>query len=123
MFLIRLAFWTALIVLVLPADEQQQAKLYGTAVTTYELVTTFCDRNAHACTAGGEAWETFKRKAEFGAKLAGDLAKGRRAEDGLQPTAAIRDRPDPRPAPATRGTLSPMDMTPAWRAPAQRTSY
>jgi hypothetical protein len=123
MFLIRLAFWMGLVVLVLPADEQQQAKLYGTAVTTVETVTTFCDRNASACTAGAEMWETFKRKAEFGAKLASELAKGRPGDDAALQPAAARGRPDPRANPAARGTLAPMDLAPAWRAPMQRTGY
>ena len=48
MFLIRLAFWLGLVVLLLPTDERQQARLYGTAVATVERVTTFCDRNAQA---------------------------------------------------------------------------
>jgi hypothetical protein len=65
MFLIRLAFWLGLVVLLLPTDERQQAKLYGTAVSTVERVTTFCDRNAQLCSASVDFWGTFLRKADW----------------------------------------------------------
>ena len=70
MFLIRVGFWVGLAVLLLPTDERQQARLYSTAVTTVERVTTFCDRNAQACAAGAELWAIFVKKAEFGARMA-----------------------------------------------------
>ena len=34
MFLIRVAFWLGLAVVLLPTDERQQARLYNTAVAT-----------------------------------------------------------------------------------------
>ena len=124
MFLIRLAFWVGVVVVLLPTDERQQARVYGTAVATVERVTTFCDRNAQACVAGAELWATFVKKAEFGARMAIDLATsgGRKDEDATsphsQPTSA-KVKPEPRqeakvPA-AVRGTLTPSDLTPAWR--------
>ena len=122
MFLIRVGFWVGLAVLLLPTDERQQARLYSTAVTTVERVTTFCDRNAQACAAGAELWAIFVKKAEFGARMAIDLVStsGRQDEDaaslGTQP-ASVKGKP----APAARGTLTPADLTPAWRGQVQRT--
>ena len=55
MFFVKLAFWLGVVVLLLPSDEQQQARLYGNATTAVERVTTFCDRNARTCTMGAEA--------------------------------------------------------------------
>jgi len=122
MFLIRVGFWVGLAVLLLPTDERQQARLYSTAVTTVERVTTFCDRNAHACAAGAELWAIFVKKAEFGARMAIDLVStsGRQDEDA----ASLRTQPASvkgKPAPAARGTLTPADLTPAWRGQVQRT--
>jgi hypothetical protein len=119
MFFIKLAFWLGVIVLLLPADEQQQARLYGTASTTVERVVTFCDRNAKTCAMGAEAWATFLKKAEFGARLVGDLvsSSGRPGSDALPPPGqnmSANAKVD------TRGTLSPMDMQPAWRGPQGR---
>ena len=122
MFLIRVGFWVGLAVLLLPTDERQQARLYSTAVTTVERVTTFCDRNAQACAAGAELWTIFVKKAEFGARMAIDLVStsGRQDEDA----ASLRTQPASakgKPAPAARGTLTPADLTPAWRGQVQRT--
>ena len=122
MFLIRVGFWVGLAVLLLPTDERQQARLYSTAVTTVERVTTFCDRNAQACAAGAELWAIFVKKAEFGARMAIDLvsSSGRPDEDA----ASARTQPASvkgKPAPAARGTLTPADLTPAWRGQVQRT--
>ena len=126
MFLIRVGFWVGLAVLLLPTDERQQARLYGTAVATVERVTTFCDRNAQACAAGAELWATFVKKAEFGARMAIDLvsSSGRKDEDAASPysqPASVKGRAEPKPAPATRGTLTPADLAPAWRGQVQRT--
>jgi Family of unknown function (DUF5330) len=120
MFFVKLAFWLGLVVLLLPSDEQQQARLYGTATTAVERVTTFCDRNARTCTMSAEAWSTFLKKAEFGARLVGDLISSGSRQMGA-------DAPQPPPQSLSentktdpRGTLSPMDMQPAWRGPGRR---
>jgi hypothetical protein len=122
MFLIRVAFWLGLVVLLLPTDERQQARLYGTAVATVERVTTFCDRNPQACAVGAEVWATFLRKAEFGARMTVDLvtSSGRRDEESGPPAAqpsSARGRVEPE----ARGTLTPSDLAPAWRGQVQRT--
>jgi hypothetical protein len=103
MSFMRLAFWLALLVLLLPTDAQQQARLSNFANTAMERFTSFCDRNGRTCTAGGDLWSTFLRKAEFGVRLVGDLlgAGGRQA-----------------PAPDTRSDAPP-NMAPA--PPDQRT--
>jgi hypothetical protein len=118
MFFIKLAFWLGIVVMLLPSDEQQQARLYGTAATAIERVTTFCDRNASLCAKGAEAWSTFLKKAEFGARLVGDLVTSGGRPD---PTALTAPRKTSANADAgRRGTLSPMDLQPEWRGPPGR---
>ena len=104
MFLIRVAFWLGLVVVLLPTDERQQARLYSAAVATVERVTTFCDRNTQACTAGAEFWATFVRKAEFGARIAVDLvSSGGRKEAEAVPTPVRVEAPGrPEPSAALR---------------------
>ena len=117
MFFIKLAFWIGVAVLLLPTDAQQQARLYTTAVSAVERATTFCDRNPATCTTAASAWATFLKKAEFGARLVGDLLSsgGRQAPpDASQPLRQNTSAPEP------RGTLSSMDMQPAWRGPSAR---
>ena len=124
MFLIRLAFWIGLAVLLLPSDERQQERLFATAAATVERAATFCERNEKVCATAGDLWATFLKKAEFGARLAINAAgsAGRSPDDATtlpaQPTSA---RPESRLGPPARGTLMPSDLSPAWRGQPQRT--
>ena len=116
MFFIKLAFWLGVVVLLLPTDAQQQARLYQTAVTTIERASTFCDRNARTCEIAAEGWASFLKKAEFAARLAGDLI----AQQGRQ---QAPERPEGTPSGASssvHGTLLPTDMEAGWRGPAAR---
>lgn len=83
MFLIRLAFWVALIVVLLPSDKERQARLYQTAADSVHRAATFCERNADLCEKGSKHWAVFRTKLEFGAKLVFDLASERLL--GVQP--------------------------------------
>jgi hypothetical protein len=119
MSILRLAFWLALIVLLLPTDAQQQARLSAFANTAMERVGTFCDRNGKTCSVGAEVWATFLRKAEFGVRLVGDLlgAGGRQVPDAAPPAPEKRvGRSDPR----TTVQPPPGDVyQPPWRPPAR----
>ncbi len=126
MFLIRLAFWIGLVVLLLPTDERQQAKLYGTAMATVERVTTFCDRNGQLCAASADFWAMFVRKAEFGARIVVNLVSSSGHKDEVTPAVEVepadfKRRPEPRTYPPAQGTLTPADLSPAWRGRGQRT--
>jgi hypothetical protein len=125
-FLLRLMFWVGLVVMLLPTDEHQQAKLYETASATVERVVTFCDRNPKACAAGAELWATFTKKAEFGARVAVELIStgGRKPETAIPASDTRPDNhpaaPETRPRPSPRGTLTREDLSPAWRGQAPR---
>ena len=117
MSILRLAFWLALIVLLLPTDAQQQTRFSNFANTAMERVATFCDRNGKTCAVGGEVWATFLRKAEFGVRLVGDLlgTGGRQVPDSAPPAPAKRvGSGDPRAAPPPAGVYQP-----PWRPPAR----
>jgi hypothetical protein len=128
MFLIRLAFWVGLVVLLLPTDERQQARLYDTAVSTVDRVTTFCDRNGQLCAASADFWAKFARKAEFAARILVDLVSSGGRKEEVTPAVDVapadaRRRPEPsRYRPAAQGTLTPSDLSPAWRGQGQRTA-
>ena len=113
MFLIRIAFWVALIALLLPTDQRQQEKLMAVATDTARRVATFCERNASTCERGAHYWAAFKQKLEFGARLAFDIASERGAGKSAEPAS-------PAVQPAARvdrakGTLTPTDLSPDWR--------
>ncbi|MCB1547671.1 MAG: DUF5330 domain-containing protein [Hyphomicrobiaceae bacterium] len=69
MGLLRLTFWLALIVAILPTDKDRQAQVISAFSSGTTWVLTFCDRNGEACKKGSEAWQVFKTKAEFGGRL------------------------------------------------------
>jgi hypothetical protein len=124
MFLIRVAFWVGLAIQLLPSDERQQQQLIASAVATVERAATFCDRHEKACEAGSELWATFLKKAEFGARMAISVAgAGSRMPDDAAPLppASVRGAPARVSPTALQGTLTPADLTPAWRGQAQRT--
>lgn len=133
MFLVRAAFVLGVVIMLLPTDEAQQAKMAGTAGSAAERAATFCERNPATCAAGAELWALFLKKAEFGAHLAGnmvqDYMRGSMRQAGQDPD---RQRPldpshRPQTAPAARsiepgrGTLSPDDLAPSWRGSPTRT--
>jgi hypothetical protein len=124
MSLLRLAFWLALLVLLLPTDAQQQARFSNFANNAFERLTTFCDRNGTTCAVGSQVWATFLKKAEFGVRLVADLlgAGGRQLPPEATapaPGSARDPARDRRPGRSdARGTLSPPDLyQPPWRGP------
>jgi len=122
MFIVRMVFWLGLIVLVLPTDERQQARLYAAASAAVERVTTFCDRNPKTCEAGSDLWASFLKKAEFGARMAFDLIASRGAgrDEEVRAEPASAKGKEKGPQPASRGTLTPADLTPPWRGQSPR---
>lgn len=98
MFLIRLAFWIALIVVLLPSDPEKQARLYQTATATLHRAATFCDRNADLCEKSAQHWAVFRTKLEFGAKLVFDVASERLF--GIHPAVHRPDEQAPASQPA-----------------------
>jgi hypothetical protein len=127
MSLIKLAFGLGLVVLMIPTDEQSQAKVFATAASAVHRVATFCDRNPLTCDRGAEAWATFKQKAAFGGRVAWTLIveRGRSGEAAADTEAAetppvaksipIARRVKTEPVPTGRGTLTARDFEPKWR--------
>lgn len=110
MFLIRAAFWLAVVVMFIPADPQTgieaprvgALQALGAAQATVADFSSFCDRNPDVCVTGSAAFRIFAEKAENGARLIyryfGDSDAGAETR-------------------APSGTLSTDDRAPAWRAP------
>ncbi len=78
-FLLRVAFWLSLVILLIPADPQIAAeRKQGRDVSTFEAIDAaqstfqdvkgFCGRNPTACDVGRVAIDTFAAKAKTGAR-------------------------------------------------------
>lgn len=108
MSLIRIGIIVAVVVAVLPADREQQARLFDRAANAAHWTATFCDRNGAICTQAASLWSAFLTKAQFGAQMAYQLA-----QKYTQPEQGRAAAPSAL-SPAI-DTLSPEDLEPAWR--------
>lgn len=113
MFLFRTAFWLAVVVMLLPTDEKQQARFATFAVTTVHHAATFCDRNVRTCEVGADIWATFLRKLDYGSRLAMEVVNERAPHTDKAVAHPVSTRgPDAQPR---SHTLAPVDLVPPWR--------
>lgn len=120
MFVIRTAFWIVLIILLLPSNETQQQRIYGTAEAAVHDIKTFCVRNPGVCETGRLAFDSFSEKAQFGAKMLINVVRD--LGEDTAATATIDAMPRGESTIATvradaHGTLTEEDLKPAWSAP------
>ena len=118
-FLLRLAFWLSIVVVLLPAPAPQKAdpalpqvstmETLGVAVTAVRDARAFCERHPGACEVGSQALHTFGQKAQYGAKMLYDFLSERFADDPRTATGSIVQ--------PGRHTLTPADLAPAWHGP------
>jgi len=115
-FLIRVAFWLSIVVVLLPAGPQADPNAPG--VSTFEAIGAaqaalkdargFCAREPEACVVGSQALHVFGQKAQNGAKMLYDfLSTSSEKHDG--PTGST-------PLPG-RDTLTSEDRGIPWLAP------
>ena len=121
MGLFRLAVVGAVGVALLPSDREHQAQFYQRAATATTWAITFCDRNGETCEQAVGLWGQFKKKAEFGAGLAYDMARGNDTKSGQITTSSLTVSPAALPPAATvriKNTLTGNDLKPEWRGKA-----
>lgn len=131
-FLLRMAFWLGLVLVLLPtgahqatptSDVKATAALSAASATVHD-VRGFCTREPNACTVGSEIATAIGYRAKAGAKMLYTLLSealaptdgGSRAGDA--PAKAVTDRPALERVP--QNTLTPADLAPAWRGPPVR---
>ncbi len=116
MFFIRIAFWLTILILLLPANEQQQKEVYGTAEAAVKDLSHFCIRNPVVCLQTKNAFDTFVQKAQFGAEMVMDFVK----DFDTDGTAEADARPEKQFSlfgKMSESTLKDSDMGPAWSGP------
>ena len=111
-FLLRMTFWLGLVCVLLPGSggDAPAAKIDpASAVTAAGAAVSdmrgFCERQPQACEVGGQVAVAIGHKAEAGARTLYDFVSTKINEKSTEQT-------------ADKGTLTPADMAPAWRAPA-----
>jgi hypothetical protein len=127
MFLLRTAFWLAVVLALLPSFGPKASAPAASGVEATEAVTAasetlgdmigFCSRQPNACATGVHLASAIGQRAQAGAKMlygmvGEQLAKSEgAAEDGAPANASAAD------IKVSQNTLTPADLMPAWRGP------
>ena len=136
-FLLRMAFWLGLVLVLLPSVTTQQGPAAGevraseaisAASATVDDLRGFCGRQPEACTVGSQVATAIGYKAQAGAKMLYDLLSETMAprETGSLPaspggrggvkTASAKATAQK----ASQNTLTSDDLAPSWRGPPTR---
>lgn len=114
-FLMRVAFWLSVVVMLIPADpktgaEAPRVSLVQAVVAaraTIADLSGFCQRNPDVCVTGNAAAQMFSDKAETGVRMLYQYFN--------EPEVAPQEGGAGPEASAIQGTLTPDDMEPVWR--------
>lgn len=119
-FLLRVAFWLSIVLVLLPSGKYQvettsptigAADAVSAATAAVSDMSGFCSRQPEACQVGGQAAVAFGQRAQAGARYLFDLL-----HDSLSP-AQTGSIPRTGKQPQSQHTLTPADMAPDWRGP------
>ena len=128
-FLIKTAFWLAVVAMLLPGDDKHQAasapqvgavEAVSAAGAAVSDMRQFCARQPDACTVGSQAATVLGQKAQAGAKKLFDFLNER---TGPHETGSVSSNTPERAAAGalpSQQTLTPADLNPAWRGPEPR---
>jgi hypothetical protein len=132
-FLLRLAFWFAVIAVLLPESgspppsraQLSAGEAISAARATMDDMRQFCERQAEACTVGSQAAQALGDRAKAGAKQIYEFLNDKVApgESDAVTTASTARGASPIPLPTPRPsqhTLAPSDLDPTWQAPVPR---
>jgi hypothetical protein len=129
-FLLRLAFWLGVVLVVLPSVGTQTAPKVevsaGDAVSAARAAIgdarSFCERQRDACVFGSQAAVAIGQRAQAGAKMLYEFLTEQvgPSETGPATTSSTTTADKAIPLPPGRpaqNTLTPADLAPAWRGP------
>lgn len=118
-FLLRVAFWLSVVIILLPSAPEQKPSTHIGATDAISAASAamadarqFCARQPGACEVGSHALTTFGQKAQSGAKMLYEFLS---ETFGPEKTGSVGStHPSGKPS---QHTLTPADLTPAWRGP------
>jgi len=137
-FLLRMAFWLGLVLVLLPSGSVQPnasqtevgaSEALSAASATVGDLRGFCTRQPDACTVGSQVATAIGYKAQAGAKMLYDFLSEALAprETGSLTNGTPRGGSSAKATPeksvperTSQNTLTPADLAPAWRGPAPR---
>jgi hypothetical protein len=120
-FLLRMAFWLGLVLVLLPTDKSPDSEHPAPQVAASDAISAataavydmsqFCNRQPGACAVGGQAATVIGHRAQLGAKKLYGIITEKKAPDHTGSIGPVET------APAASDTLTPGDREAEWRAP------
>ena len=125
-FLIRVAFWLSVVIVLLPTPPSQTVEskvgatqAIGAASAAVSDMRAFCTRQPDACEVGSQALTAFGHKAQASAKWVYEFLSAKMGSEQTGAAAAPAAAAIPADATPSQNTLVPADTAPAWRGPRQ----
>jgi hypothetical protein len=123
-FLLRLAFWLGLVLMLLPSGGGQRsaspheihaADAISAAAAAVHDLRGFCGREPNACVVGSELADDMGDRVRAGARMLYDLLVGALARHEGSSGDSENQSARSRAAPPSENTLTPADLAPTWR--------
>jgi hypothetical protein len=122
-FLLRLAFWVGLVLVLLPRDKTPDSdkmpqigasEAVSAATAAVSDMSQFCKRQPTACEVGGQAATVIGQRAQAGARKLYQIITDKRSPDHTGSIGGIESA-DAAHSEAARDTLTPDDMQIEWQ--------
>src|SRR6185437_9127775 len=122
-FLLRMAFWLGLVLVLLPRDKTPESdklpqigasEAVSAATAAVSDMSQFCKRQPAACEVGGQAATVIGQRAEDGARKLYRIITDKRSPDH---TDSIGGSDSDDPSPVSRDTLTADDLAAEWQLP------
>jgi hypothetical protein len=131
-FLLRLAFWLSIVLILLPsatsqpggpANQVDAGDAVSAASATVSDLRQFCSRQPDACSVGGKVAMSIGYKVQAGAKMLYEFLTEQlapRETGSIEGAKTDRPHGPQKASGSSQNTLTPTDLAPAWRGPTPR---
>ena len=125
-FLLRMAFWLGLVLVLLPRDKTPESdklpqigasEAVQAATAAVSDMSQFCKRQPATCEVGGQAATVIGQRAKDGAQKLYKIIIDKKAPDHTGSIGALEEAEAANVDGSARETLTPDDMTVEWRVP------
>ena len=123
-FLLRMAFWLGLVLVLLPRDHAPEttpgpqigaSDAVSAATAAVSDMSQFCKRQPAACEVGGQAATAIGQRAQEGARKLYHIITDKKSPDHTGSIGGANEADASPAAAAPRDTLTPEDMVAEWR--------
>jgi hypothetical protein len=124
-FLLRMAFWLGLVLVLLPREKTPDSEklpqlgasqAVSAATAAVSDMSQFCKRQPAACEVGGQAATVIGQRAQEGARKLYQIITDKRPPDHTGSIGGVEGADGSLPEAASRDTLTPDDLQVEWRA-------